>query len=1066
VLPSIIPKHTVHSRREHSVLPSTMGAEQSTESQHPNESGKPLPTEPPPPEMVPISKLQIPIRSGSIGHITSAAAIDAHRPTDMIATAPDASARAEAARSTSFLHRLPALALPLTGKEHSVLTSTMGADAVTTPSLPAKGGSTTYEFESGKPIGLQLADHSSGAVVVVDVVDGTLAQQKGIMTGMTLLAVNGQSVAARKKDDALNLVRSTPAGAARVLAFSNERLPEAGAAGAAPAEQSTESRHPKESVQPLPPEPAPPVMVPTSNLQIPIGRITSAVAIDAHRPTATTDPTQDAALAEPSPPQDSIRKLTYGQLLVRALTMKGQLAMQREDERQAHVEVERLRASAEVERLRASAEVERLRASAEVERLRASAEVERLRASQEEQLRAQRAEIVRVREQLALSNARVVEAERALAARVDADTASQREQNEAAAKKAANEKAAAAKKAVDEKAAADKAAAERAAADKKAADEKAAAEKAAAEKAAAINAVEAKAAADKAAADSKREKAVVDLRQRLAIAFDTVAPGPAEEAHKRSEEMQRRIDTHWALLWSRVDLGYALRNLSPLRLQAEPTAIAMLGDALKPDLDVLVGVYLKFSARAEAHGEGVVLKYDEGVVLNSWSDLVVKEARWADYEVAERIFHCVLGGRTRLDNVASPQTRKLEDPRAHPELLGLYLSLPEFLQALVLLAVDRKMAVRTSSTAAVADDALYSSDALDVVGDAVADTLVPVIKPTRAGSGSVHWQPTTDDWAEPRTPQRASLSVHDLITAVKKTVSEMTAASTNADTPNLAHVLACRERWVSDASSEGLRLHAVRRLLEPMLLHLFKQIEAKQAAHGEGGGSAPLSSPLAVFEYLVDSARFASSIRKLEPRLVYLCAAALHDRAEPHPLDQHVGPVLTEAVVRYACCNGADERCGLVSLALTSAQLLAPWLVPTSESDLPGLREQLELVLAAKSPRSAIITRGDDHALGRADNPGRGFPKQSLMTKGLGAGDCVPSWIPQPVHKGEACVWVKLESHVRDNSSPMFETRHPDNARDIKTTWPYHEEDFEKADMCEMLNIDEPNILRSELLQP
>ena len=215
-----------------------MGAEQSTESQHPNESGKPLPTEPPPPEMVPISKLQIPIRSGSIGHITSTAAIDAHRPTDMIATAPDASARAEAARSTSFLHRLPALALPLTGKEHSVLTSTMGA------------------------------------------------------------------------------------------------------------EQSTESRHPKESVQPLPPEPAPPVMVPTSNLQIPIGRITSAVAIDAQRPTATTDPAQDAALAEPSPPQDSIRKLTYGQLLVRALTMKGQLAMQREDERQAHVEVERLGASA------------------------------------------------------------------------------------------------------------------------------------------------------------------------------------------------------------------------------------------------------------------------------------------------------------------------------------------------------------------------------------------------------------------------------------------------------------------------------------------------------------------------------------------------------------------------------------------------------------------------------------------------------------------------------------------------------------------------------------------------
>ena len=128
--------------------------------------------------------------------------------------------------------------------------------------------------------------------------------------------------------------------------------------------------------------------------------------------------------------------------------------------------------------------------------------------------------------------------------------------------------------------------------------------------------------------------------------------------------------------------------------------------------------------------------------------------------------------------------------------------------------------------------------------------MVPVIKPTRMGSGSVRWQPTTDDWAEPRKPQRASLSVHDLITAddlitaVKQTVSEMTAASTNADTPNLAHVLTCRERWVGDASSVGLQLHAVRRLLEPMLLHLFKQIEAKQAAYGEGGSSAPLSSPL------------------------------------------------------------------------------------------------------------------------------------------------------------------------------------------------------------------------------
>ena len=444
----------------------------------------------------------------------------------------------------------------------------------------------------------------------------------------------------------------------------------------------------------------------------------------------------------------------------------------------------------------------------------------------------------------------------------------------------------------------------------------------------------------------------------------------------------------------------------------------------------------------------------------------MNEARWADgaptYEVAKRIFQCVLDGRTRLDNVASPLARKLGDPR---------LSLPEFLQALVLLAVDRKLAVGTSSAAVVADDAL------DVVGDAVAGDMDPVIKPTRAGSGSVHWQPTTDDRVEPRTPRRASLSIHDLITAddlitaVKQTVSEMTAASTNADTPNLAHVLTCRERWVSDASLEGLRLHAVRRLLEPMLLHLFKQIEAKQAAYGEGGSSAPLSSPLAVFEYLVDSARFASSTRKLEPRLVYLCAAALHDRAEPHPLDQPVGPVLTEAVVRYACRNGADEPCDLGSLALTCAQLLAPWLVPTSESDLPGLREQLELVLAAKSPPSATNMRGEDPALGRADKPGRGFLKHSLMTKGLGTGDGVPLWLPQLVHKGEAYVWV-LGPH-RDNSSPMYEIRHPDNARDIdvatgrpRKTWPYHEEDFEKADMCEMLNIDEPNILRSELLQP
>ena len=245
------------------------------------------------------------------------------------------------------------------------------------------------------------------------------------------------------------------------------------------AEQSTESQHPNGSEQQLPPGPPPAEMEPISK-KIPIrsrsiGRITSAVAIDDDRPTAiiatdpdgraranegrghdrgrarglaprargrgrgrtvsgrativiaaaTTDPAQDAALAEPSPPQDTIRKLTYGQLLARAFTMKGQLAKQREDERQAH-----------------------------------EAEVERLMATAQEELRAQRAELERVREQLARANARAEEAAQALAARVDAGTASQREQKAAAAKKAANEKAAAAKKAVDEKAAADKAAAE------------------------------------------------------------------------------------------------------------------------------------------------------------------------------------------------------------------------------------------------------------------------------------------------------------------------------------------------------------------------------------------------------------------------------------------------------------------------------------------------------------------------------------------------------------------------------------------------------------------------------
>jgi C-terminal processing protease CtpA/Prc len=80
---------------------------------------------------------------------------------------------------------------------------------------------------SGVRIGISLSDHNSGVIVVTDVVDGTLAQQKGVVSGTILLAVNGQSVAGMKKDDALNLVRSTPAGAARILALSNERLTEA-----------------------------------------------------------------------------------------------------------------------------------------------------------------------------------------------------------------------------------------------------------------------------------------------------------------------------------------------------------------------------------------------------------------------------------------------------------------------------------------------------------------------------------------------------------------------------------------------------------------------------------------------------------------------------------------------------------------------------------------------------------------------------------------------------------------------------------------------------------------------
>ena len=151
-------------------------------------------------------------------------------------------------------------------------TANLAADAVTSPSLPAKDGSTTYEFESGKPIGLQLADHSSGAVVVVDVVDGTLAQQKGIVNGMALLAVNGQSVAAMKKDDALNLVRSTPAGAARVLAFSNQRLTEAGAAGAVPASLATSSKENK--AESVPTEVAASSSAPSEAISHPCGATT------------------------------------------------------------------------------------------------------------------------------------------------------------------------------------------------------------------------------------------------------------------------------------------------------------------------------------------------------------------------------------------------------------------------------------------------------------------------------------------------------------------------------------------------------------------------------------------------------------------------------------------------------------------------------------------------------------------------------------------------------------------------------------------------------------------------
>ena len=142
------------------------------------------------------------------------------------ATAENAAAEAATAENAAVASE-PAAAGSVSADVPATPTANLAADALTSPSSATGGGSTSYVFESGKPIGLQLADDISGAVVVVAVVDGSLAHEKGITIGMTLLAVNGQSVAAMKKDDALDLVRSTPAGAARVLALSNERLTEA-----------------------------------------------------------------------------------------------------------------------------------------------------------------------------------------------------------------------------------------------------------------------------------------------------------------------------------------------------------------------------------------------------------------------------------------------------------------------------------------------------------------------------------------------------------------------------------------------------------------------------------------------------------------------------------------------------------------------------------------------------------------------------------------------------------------------------------------------------------------------
>jgi hypothetical protein len=94
--------------------------------------------------------------------------------------------------------------------------------------------STTYDFESGARIGISFADHSSGAIVLTEVLEGTLAQQKGVMVGMTLLAVNGVSVKGISKDAALHLVKQTPDGTTRRLTFTNERLAAPGPAPVPP----------------------------------------------------------------------------------------------------------------------------------------------------------------------------------------------------------------------------------------------------------------------------------------------------------------------------------------------------------------------------------------------------------------------------------------------------------------------------------------------------------------------------------------------------------------------------------------------------------------------------------------------------------------------------------------------------------------------------------------------------------------------------------------------------------------------------------------------------------------